>query len=237
MTGAAYGSPRAAVFGGVRDYARVPAVAMAAGFVGFGAIVRDSGLDVFQAMVTTAGMTQIPAQIVMIEMAQAGAGLAGVVLAVAFIGARLLPMAVSLIPVLRPDARGRGELYAGAFVLSTMAWTHAMRRCPDLPAGERMPYFWGVALSNVVVVVVGTAVGHTLAGTVAPEILLGLVFLTPVFFLLLFAAESPGRSGAMALVFGAALGPAIHTVSPEWSVLANGLLAGTAAYALGRFWT
>ena len=235
MSGIAYSSPRGAFFGAVRDYARVPAVAMAAGFVGFGAIVRDSGLDIFQAMVSSAGMTQIPAQIVMVESAQAGAGLAGIVLAVAFIGARLVPMAVSLVPMLKPDVRHRSELYAGAFILSTMAWTHSMRRCPDLPAGQRMPYFWGIALANVVVVVTGTAVGHALAGTVAPEILIGLVFLTPVFFLLLFAAESPDRSGVMALAFGAVLGPAIHILSPEWSVLGGGVLAGTAAFALGHF--
>ena len=235
MTGAAYGSPRAAFAGGARDYAGLPAVAMAAGFVGFGAIVRDTGLDLAQAMATTAGMTQIPAQIVMVETAQAGAGLAGVFLAVAFIGARLLPMAVSLMPILRPGARSQVELYAGVYVMATMAWSHSMRRCPDLPTDQRMPYFWGVALANLVVVVAGTAAGHTLAGTVAPEIVLGLVFLTPVFFLLLFAAESPDRSGVAALALGAVLGPAIHLVSPEWSVLAGGILAGTAAYTLGRF--
>ena len=146
----------------------------------------------------------------------------------------MLPMAVSLIPILRPDVRHRSELYAGAFVLATMAWTHSMRRCPDLPQGQRMAYFWGVALANLSVVVAGTAAGHILAGRVAPEILLGLVFLTPVFFLLLFAAEPLDRSTALALALGAFLGPAIHAVSPEWSVLAGGLVAGTAAYALGR---
>ena len=234
MTGARYGSPRAAFAGGACDYVRMPAVAMAAGFVGFGAIVRDTGLDLAQAMATTAGMTQAPAQIVMIETAQAGAGLAGVFLAVAFIGVRILPMAISLMPILRPGARGQAELYAGVFVLATMSWTHSMRRCPDLPADQRMPYFWGVALSNLVVVVAGTAAGHTLAGTVAPEIVLGLIFLTPVFFMLLFVAESPDRSGVAALALGAVLGPAIHLVSPEWSVLAGGILAGTAAYMLGR---
>ena len=233
MTGARYGSPRAAFAGGARDYVRLPAVAMAAGFVGFGAIVHDTGLDLVQAMATTAGMTQIPAQIVMVEMAQAGAGLTGVFLAVAFIGARLLPMAISLMPILRLGARGPIELYAGVHVLATMSWTHSMRRCPDLPLDQRMPYYWGIALANWVVVIAGTAVGHMLAGTVAPEILLGLVFLTPVFFLLLFVAESPDRSGVAALAFGAVLGPAIHLVSPEWSVLAGGILAGTAAFMLG----
>ncbi len=117
-----------------------------------------------------------------------------------------------------------------------MTWTHSMRRCPNLPADQWMPYFWGAALANLVVVVAGTAAGHTLAGTVAPEIMLGLVFLTPVFFLLLFAAESPDLAGVASLVLGAVLGPAIHLASPEWSVLAGGLAGGTIAYALGRKW-
>ncbi len=236
MTGTAFRSPGAAFAGGALEYARLPAVAMAAAFVGFGAIVRDSGLDLAQAMVTTAGMTQMPAQIVMVETARAGAGLAGVFLAVVFIGARILPMVVSLMPLLRPGAHGRPELYAAAHLVATMSWTACMRRCPDLPFDQRMPYFWGVALANLAVVVLGTAAGHTLAGAVAPEILLGLVFLTPVFFLLLFAAESPDSAGIASLMLGAVFGPMIHLASPEWSVFAGGLAGGTIAYALGRKW-
>jgi predicted branched-subunit amino acid permease len=234
MTSAAYSSPGAAFVGAAVEYARLPAVAMAAAFVGFGAIVHDSGFDVVQAMVTTAGMTQIPAQIVLVETARAGAGLAGVFLAVAFIGARILPMVLSLMPLLTPGARGRLELYAATHLVATMSWTSCMRRCPDLPFDQRMPYFWGVALANLGVVVLGTVVGHTLAGAVAPEILIGLVFLTPVFFLLLFAAESPDLAGVVSLMLGAVLGPAIHLLSPEWSVFAGGLAGGTIAFALVR---
>ena len=123
MTSAAYSSPGAAFVGAAVEYARLPAVAMAAAFVGFGAIVHDSGFDVVQAMVTTAGMTQIPAQIVLVETARAGAGLAGVFLAVAFIGARILPMVLSLMPLLTPGARGRLELYAATHLVATMSWS------------------------------------------------------------------------------------------------------------------
>jgi predicted branched-subunit amino acid permease len=63
---------------------------------------------------------------------------------------------------------------------------------------------------------------------------LGLVFLNPIYFLLLFAADLASRPRLMALGFGAALGPVLHLITPDWGLLLCGLIAGSLAFALDR---
>ena len=234
MTDRPFSTPGAAFLGGVRDYAGISAIAMIAAFIGFGAIVRDVGLDIWQAMATTAGMTLIPAQLVMVELYQTGAALAGILLAVGFIAARLLPMTVSLMPLLAAGNRRRWQLYAGAHLLASMAWTHVMRRGPSLPTDQRMAYYLGVAGANYAVIIVFTAVGFHLAGGLPVEVVRGLVYLTPLFFLLLFIGEIRDAAVALSLALGAGLGPAIYSVNPELAVLGCGLIGGTMGFAIGQ---
>jgi predicted branched-subunit amino acid permease len=61
---------------------------------------------------------------------------------------------------------------------------------------------------------------------------LGLVFLNPIYFLLVFIVDLQQRLRALALVSGAVLGPPLHALSPDWGLLLAGLVAGTAAFAI-----
>ena len=207
---------------------------MSAAFVGFGAIVNDVGLTLWQGLAAAGTMALIPAQMAMVDLYQAGAGLVAILLAVAFISARLLPMSMSLMPVLRDGTRRPWVLYLAAFPLASTAWAYASRHCPDLPPDQRLPYFLSFALANIGIIVVATWLGFALADWLPAEITAALVFVTPVFFVLLFIAESPHRAGLYALAFGAVAGPALYTVSPEWSVLLSGVTAGTLGFAVGR---
>jgi predicted branched-subunit amino acid permease len=79
----------------------------------------------------------------------------------------------------------------------------------------------------------GTAAGHMAAGALPQPVTYGLVFLNPVFFALIFA-DARHRATAFALVIGGVVGPLLHLVSPDWGVLATGVIAGTAAFWLAR---
>jgi hypothetical protein len=48
--------------------------------------------------------------------------------------------------------------------------------------------------------------------------------------MLIFAADVRARARALALGMGAIIGPPMHLVSPDWGLLATGLVAGTLAY-------
>jgi predicted branched-subunit amino acid permease len=77
-----------------------------------------------------------------------------------------------------------------------------------------------------------TAIGYLLPGLLPASVTLGLVFLNPIYFMLIFAADARARARALALGFGAICGPLLHLVSPEWGLLATGLIAGTLAFAI-----
>lgn len=230
----AYESPRAAAFGGMRDYAGGSAQAMTAAFIGFGAIAHDIGLTPAQGVASSAAIALIPAQMAMADLMRGGAGLAAILLAVAFVSARLFPMSMAIMPMMRQGARRRWSLYVAAYPLASTSWAYAVRRCPAMPPDQRLPYFLAFALSNIAIISTGTALGYALAGEMPASVTSALVMVTPVFFVLLFIADSPHRAGIFALALGAALGPFILTLSPEWGLLGTGIVAGTLGYALGE---
>jgi predicted branched-subunit amino acid permease len=79
----------------------------------------------------------------------------------------------------------------------------------------------------------GTAAGYLAAGALPRPVRFGLVFLNPVFFALIFA-DARDRAAVLALLIGALAGPLLHLVSPDWGVLASGMIAGSAAFWLAR---
>lgn len=232
MTTPTFASPRAAILGALRDYASGSAQAMTAAFVGFGAIVNDVGLTLWQGLASSGTIALIPAQMAMADLFRSGAGLLAILLAVAFISARLLPMSMSLMPLLREGTRRPALLYLAAFPLASTAWAYATRRCPDLPLDQRLPYYLAFAFANIGVIIFATWLGFALADWLPSGITAALVFVTPVFFMLLFTTEAPNRACHYALALGAIAGPLLYGFTPEWSVLLSGLAAGTLGFAL-----
>ena len=64
---------------------------------------------------------------------------------------------------------------------------------------------------------------------------LGLVFLNPIYFMLVFAADARRRARLLALVLGAVAGPSLYLVATDWSLLLTGLSAGSLAF-FGDLW-
>ena len=86
---------------GVRDAIGVPAAVLAAGMIGFGAFALEHGLSLGLALACTVGIWALPGQIVLLEMHAGGASGLLTVLAVALTSARFLPMAMTLMPLVR----------------------------------------------------------------------------------------------------------------------------------------
>lgn len=231
---AVYASARAAFFGGVREAFGTPAFVLMAGMVGFGALARESGFSVWLALATSGFIWALPGQVVLVEMFAVGASLVAIVLAVSFTATRFLPMTMTLVPQLHVE-RSRKRLYAVAQLIAMTTWAGMMRRAPSLPPERRLAFFTGFSLMCWGVSIPGTALGFFSTGHVPAAVTLGMVFLNPLFFLLLFA-EVRQRSSQLALAIGAVAGPSIHFLSPGWTLLACGIGGGTLAFFIGRAW-
>ena len=109
----AYATPRAALFGAMREALGAPVLVLAASYLGFGSFARSSDLTFGMAMTSTATGWALPGQIALVELYAVGASLMAIALAVALTNVRLLPMALALMPHLRSPGRPRWHYWAG----------------------------------------------------------------------------------------------------------------------------
>jgi predicted branched-subunit amino acid permease len=233
-TAAGFGSPRAAAAAGLRHAAAAPVIVLGASYLGFGALCRQSGLELWHGVLSTATGWALPGQIALVELYAVGASMLAMALAVALSNARLLPMTVTLMPLLRAPRWPGWTYFAAAHFVAVTGWAAAMRVCPSIPPEQRLPYFTAFAALLWTTTLATTAAGYLLAGAVPGYVSLGLVFLNPIYFMLVFAGDADRRMRALALGLGALCGPLVHLLEPDWGLLITGVVAGSAAYALER---
>ena len=221
---------RRMLFAAGREAVGMPALVLGASYVGFGSLVRESGMSLWLGLFSTLSAWALPGQVALVELYGVGASLLVISLAVTLTNARLMPMTITLMPLLRDPAVPRWRYYLYSHLIAVTAWAFAMRRCPDLPPSLRLPYFIGFAVALWSASLIGTAVGFTLAEAVPRSVTLGLVFLNPIYFMLVFATDLRQRARVMALGLGAVLGPVLHLVSHDWGLMLTGLIAGTVAF-------
>ena len=200
-----------------------------------GTLARASGFDLGQSMATTGFVWALPGQIVLVEQVASGAGILSVIAAVALTNARLLPMTVTLLPTLSDNRWPRRFYFLAAHFIAVTAWTVSMQSQGVMPQRERLPYFLGLGLTLFAITLTATFAGYFLVGLVPRSVGLGLVFLNPIYFMLMFVAEFRMPLRALALIFGAIAGPLFQFLGPDWGLLAAGLLAGTAALFADEF--
>jgi predicted branched-subunit amino acid permease len=229
-----FANRRAAFRGGMRESAAMPALVLGASFLGFGSLCHDAGWPLVLGLVSTTTTWALPGQIVLIELYGVGASAAAILFAVWLTGMRLFPMTLTLMPCLRHPGTPRSRYYLAAHLISITSWAIGMQRCPTLPSDQRLPYFFGFAITLWSFATGATIVGFYLIALLPAVFGLALLFINPLYFLLLFANELGRRERVLALGIGAVAGPLFHLVTPDWGLLYAGLVGGTAAFLLDR---
>jgi predicted branched-subunit amino acid permease len=225
---------RAALLQGAREAAGVPAAVLAAGYLGFGALAAGHEVPLPWAIVMTATIWALPAQLILVEMHTLGAPLVATVLTVVLSSARFLPMTLMLVPLMRAERHRGWQYYLAAQLLALTGWTMAVARFPHIPQPARLPWFYGFALVCLGASAIATGAGFLIADALTPLARTGLVFMAPMYYLLILTGAVRERFAALSLACGAVAGPLLHLVAPQWSVLLAGAVGGTLAYALLR---
>lgn len=214
--------------------AGVPGMVLIASFFGFGAFAQASGFDI-GLTAFTAGIFALPGQVVLADEMAAGAGLAGAFLAVTLTAVRLLPMTVALMPLLREDKTPLWLQLVVSHFIAVSVWVETMRRLPDLPRESRVTFCLGMGLVLLPVIVLATVAGHFAAGAVPPSLSAGLMFLTPLYFLLSMLAAARQGMDLGAIGAGLLLGPIFYNYAPDLDLLLTGLIGGSLAYGVDRW--
>lgn len=205
-----------------------------AGSIGFGALVRDMGLGLGFAIWSSFVFYALPAQVILADQLGRGASIVAAAFAVTLTSVRLLPMVVTISPMLR-DNRGRRwrEVLAVHFVAVT-AWIEGNRRLGPLPAALRLSHFLGFGTTFMLFTAMGAAIGYSLAGSMPVALTAALLFFTPSYFMLSMLATARADSDKLAVVLGVVIGPLVYLVAPDLDLLVAGLGGGTIAYLAGR---
>jgi predicted branched-subunit amino acid permease len=211
----------------------VPAGLLFGAGLGFGALARDGGFSFAQTAFITAGMFALPNQVVLVDQLARNETLLAAAFAVALAALRLLPMTVTVVPLLK--GRRRRPLLLEAIAVHFVAvtpWVESQRHLPGLPADLRLAFYLGLGLAFWHAMLAGAMAGYGLAGSVPAAVSATLLFLTPIYFLLSLMATSRARIDRLAIGLGCALAPVLYVAAPGFDLLATGLLGGTLAFLL-----
>src|SRR5262249_43515070 len=129
-------------------------------YVGIGALTHDFGFGLGWALASTALVWAGPAQVILVSALGAGVAPIETALAVGVSSARLLPMVISLLPLIRRPQNPYRALVLPAHLTAVTMWIEALRLLPQVPREARIPFANGVGLGFMGADLAGTVDGY-----------------------------------------------------------------------------
>lgn len=230
-----FASNTAAFFGGFRSaWLSVFAYVLFGTYVGIGALAYDFNFSLAWVTWSTLLVWAGPAQVILISTLGGGAQLIETAVAVGLSGVRLLPMVVSLMPILRGPQTRTWQLLLPAHFTAVSMWVESMRLAPLMAVERRIPFCNGIASGYMVAAMIGTVAGYYLAARLPILLTAALLFLTPMSFLVSIARNSGLLVDRLALILGLVIGPILAFRNVELDVMWAGIAGGTIAYVADR---
>ena len=219
---------------GVKHAIGVPALGLGSSMFAFGAFLHSAGFDIFQSFLSTFFTFALPGQFVMAETILAGGTLLNIFLAVLLTNSRLYPMTVNITPLIRNSNVPKWKQYIGAHFIAVTSWFNFFSVQKNIKEDEKFNYFVGLGGFLWVNSVVCTVAGYLFSNLVPHEILIALVFINPMYFLVMTVSNLEEKKIICSILVGATLSIFLNDVFPGWSVLIAGVLAGTLGFFIFR---
>jgi predicted branched-subunit amino acid permease len=228
-------SPAATFFAGWRAaWSSVFSLVLIGTYVGIGALAHDYGFSLPWVLLSTLLVWAGPAQVILISALGAGATPVEAALAVGLSGVRLLPMVVSLLALIKqPDTRSRA-LILPAHLTAVSMWVESLRLVPAVPRAQRVAFCNGLGTAFMAAAHAGTLAGFYLAASLPALLTAGLLFLTPMSFLVSTARNSKLLADRLALVLGLVVGPLLAYEQVGLDLMWTGIIGGSCAYGVHR---
>jgi predicted branched-subunit amino acid permease len=212
-----------------------PAFALGASFIAIGALLKNIGFNLEQSIFSTLLTYALPGSLVMAESFLVGASLINIFLAVWLVNARLYPMTVSLIPLLIHKKQPRWKYYLSCHFIAVSAWLIMKSKYQTIEKKHRIDFWMGIGTGTWFIAITSTIIGFLISDYLNKDMMIGLAIVNPVYFTCMMAGAMKNLQINLSIILGAVLGPLFFFISPEWSILYGGVLAGTIAYFVGEF--
>ncbi len=218
------------------DSLSLPAFILLTTMMGFGSLARSAGFDASMATVATLLIWGLPGQLAMVELTSSGQGITAIIFACSLANARFLPMVVSFIPAMPRGRSALSRMILDAQLLSINSWAVCLREFPRVAPPFRHLYFVTFASSILLSAIAGTLLGYHGAALFPGSLVLGLIFVSPLFFALVLSAV-PDRAARISLVLGCITIPLTHHWFPSVDLLITGLVGGSLGFVAGKIWS
>ena len=219
---------------GVKHAIGVPALGLGSSMFAFGAFLHSVGFDIYQSFFSTFFTFALPGQFVMAETILAGGTLLNIFLAVLLTNSRLYPMTVNITPLIRNSNVPKWKQYIGAHFIAVTSWFNFFSVQKNIKEDEKFNYFVGLGGFLWANSVVCTVAGYLFSNLVPHEILIALVFINPMYFLVMTVSNLEEKKIICSILVGATLSIFLNDTFPGWSVLIAGVLAGTLGFFIFR---
>ena len=216
---------------GILHATNVPGFALFFTMVGFAALAKDSGFYFEHVLITTLTVWGMPGQVALVSLYASGASLAVIFLAVALANMRMMLMVISGYNMLRFDLHDT-PFWQKVFLMHLMAitsWAQINFIKEKYEPRLLLSYYIGFSVTIYVFGVLGTMLGFVIDNFVTNEVLRIIMFITPLYILLLIIS-SKDNINRLSVILGGTIVPLIFPFFLEWSILIGGLFAGSIAF-------
>lgn len=228
-------APRAFAQGLLSVGQTVLSLVLFATYVGIGALAHDTHFSLGWVMTSTLLVWAGPAQIILISTLASGATPVQAAIAVTVSAIRLLPMVVTVLPMIRTSQSRLRELLLPAHFTAVTLWVECFRLLPQVPRHRRAAFTNGLGTGLVSICLLANVVGYGLAHNLPQLFGAAILLLTPLAFLLSTARNCRVLADVLALVLGLALYPLVSMFNTGVDILISGVSAGTIAYGVHRW--
>jgi predicted branched-subunit amino acid permease len=212
-----------------------PAIALACCFVAIGALFKNLGFNIQESIFSTMLTYALPGSLVMAESLLVGSSLLGIFIAVWFVNARLYPMAVSLFPLMMDEKQPKWKYVFSCHFIAVSAWLIMKSNYQTIEKENRVDFWIGIGTATWTVSVLATILGFYMSDYLNKDMLMGLAILNPVYFICMMVGAMKTLQIILSIVLGFILGPIFYFLSPQWSILLGGFVAGSVAFIVGEF--
>ena len=211
-----------------------PAFALGASFIAIGALLKNLGFSIQESIFSTFLTYALPGSLVMAESLLVGASLFNIFLAVWLVNARLYPMTVSLMPLLMDQSQPRWKYYVSCHFIAVSAWLIMKSKHQSIDKKYRIDFWIGIGTATWSIAIISTVIGYLASDFLNKDMMIGLAIVNPVYFMCMLVGAMKTIQVNTSVILGAILGPIFYFLSPEWSILYGGFIAGTIAYFIGE---
>lgn len=199
-------------------------------FFAFGALVSSLKLPFELALGMTIFMFAIPGQVVLVDELARGGSLITAAIATTFSAIRLMPLAFSMMPLLRTEKTPKWKEVLISHFIAVTVWTQSMLDLPAIELKHRADHCLGFCFALLVLTVTATIIGFNFAYLMPESLATASLMVTPVYFFLSLFKTASNKTDQTAFLLGTIIAIPMVIYTPGIALVGAGLIAGTIAY-------